>query len=556
MMKTSSLKLAALLFCVGNCLLLVGCKKKPDITSLPYLSTVRDLSSDAFALVFLSNLEGLITPCGCSSNPLGGIDRFTTVYNNLKALSKGNIGIIDTGNLLFDQAQKSTADICHEEAKIDLLLSSLTHLGLSITTPHGFDDAHGAAFRNQVYKKHKLASLSNNEMHVITTPAYAIGVVAITEAQNKEHERARLKKLIESQKMRHNIKATVAISLLPLQATKDLLFEASMIDVVIQADTQRFAIPSPIRISPSGPLLLEGGRQGQYATIVAFENLGKRQGPLVYDDSGFAKNNREELLKSRIAALEQQKTGLVGERLIFIEKRIKLAHDELLLVQNTAPAKKNVEPTLSFHAIALTKKIEPDKEIQQKLSDYEKNLPMLTKKCEEHLDCPKLDAKQASYVGAQTCKACHQEAFTVWMKSQTLSRGKDDRGQEITRTLGHSKAWKTLADMDKDSDRSCIGCHSIGFMEPGGYCKTTEVSFRKDVQCESCHGAGSLHAQSGDKKLIKRQVPEETCRSCHHVPHIDNYESFNYEERLIKILGKGHGEQLLKTIEHKKKSSK
>ena len=533
----------------------MGCKKKPDVTSLPYFGNLRNLSNDAFALVFLSNLEGMVTPCGCSTNPLGGIDRFATVYNNLKILTKGNTGIIDTGNLLFDQSPKSLTDACQEESKIDLLLSTLTRLGLQVTTPHGFDDARSTSFRDELYKKHKLVPLNHRGIEIITTPASAIGIIAITEAQHKEQERARLIKLIEEQKKQKNIRAIVAISLLPLQATKDLLFEASMIDVVIQADTKEFAISSPTRVSPLGPLLIQGGRQLQYATILVFENLSEKKGALIYDDSGFAKKNREELLKARIAALEQQKSGLVGERLTFIENRIKLAQDELMLLQTSPPQNKNIEPTVSFHAIPLTKKIEPDKEIQQKLSDYEKSLPVLTKKCEEHLECPKLDAKKASYVGAQACKACHQEAFNVWMKSQTISHTKDERGQEITRTLGHSKAWKTLADMDKDSDRSCIGCHSIGFMEPGGYCKTTEVAFRKDVQCESCHGPGSLHAQSGDKKLIKRQVPEETCRSCHHVPHIDTHESFNYEERLIKILGKGHGEQLLKTIEHKKKIS-
>ena len=88
-------------------------------------------------------------------------------------------------------------------------------------------------------------------------------------------------------------------------------------------------------------------------------------------------------------------------------------------------------------------------------------------------------------------------------------------------------------------------------MQPGGYCKSTEVDFRKDVQCESCHGPGSLHAKSGKKQDIIGKVDEQTCRNCHHVPHIKSFESFNFERDVVKVLGKGHGEKLLQQLNHK-----
>ena len=83
-----------------------------------------------------------------------------------------------------------------------------------------------------------------------------------------------------------------------------------------------------------------------------------------------------------------------------------------------------------------------------------------------------------------------------------------------------------------------------------------QVGFLENVQCESCHGPGSLHAQTGDPSLIAKEVPEAMCRECHHVPHIESYASFNYNENLKVILGPGHGEkkwrQLMGTakIEH------
>jgi hypothetical protein len=85
-------------------------------------------------------------------------------------------------------------------------------------------------------------------------------------------------------------------------------------------------------------------------------------------------------------------------------------------------------------------------------------------------------------------------------------------------------------------------------MKPGGYCKVKDVKPFENVQCENCHGPGSLHAQTGDKKKIQRTVPESTCRSCHHVPHIPTEASFVYKDKLKIILGPGHGESLLRKL--------
>ena len=126
----------------------------------------------------------------------------------------------------------------------------------------------------------------------------------------------------------------------------------------------------------------------------------------------------------------------------------------------------------------------------------------------------------------------------------------DEQGEQKTRKVGHSKAWKTLVDDNKASDRSCVGCHSIGFMQPGGYCKTSEVGFRKDVQCEACHGPGSNHvaAMGGKDTLVITDVNETVCRGCHHVPHIPTTESFVFDEKLLHVLGPGHGEVRWKAL--------
>ena len=108
----------------------------------------------------------------------------------------------------------------------------------------------------------------------------------------------------------------------------------------------------------------------------------------------------------------------------------------------------------------------------------------------------------------------------------------------------------TLVVDGKDKDRSCVGCHSVGFGEPGGPCKTSDVARLGlgGVQCESCHGPGSKHAATSDPRDLVRVPDEALCRSCHHVPHIPTTDSFVMRERLRRILGKGHGEARFKKL--------
>jgi len=60
------------------------------------------------------------------------------------------------------------------------------------------------------------------------------------------------------------------------------------------------------------------------------------------------------------------------------------------------------------------------------------------------------------------------------------------------------------------------------------------------VQCENCHGPGSLHAKDpGKKGLIVASPKTDVCIGCHHPPHV---EAFDPKEKLPLILGPGHGQ--------------
>lgn len=100
------------------------------------------------------------------------------------------------------------------------------------------------------------------------------------------------------------------------------------------------------------------------------------------------------------------------------------------------------------------------------------------------------------YLGVGACQACHAEEFDVYIETR------------------HAHAYETLASQFVHRDSNCIGCHSTGYGEPGGYSgfryRGLEVDL-VDVQCEACHGPGSDHSRDGS--YLETAI--ESCTKCH-----------------------------------------
>jgi hypothetical protein len=107
----------------------------------------------------------------------------------------------------------------------------------------------------------------------------------------------------------------------------------------------------------------------------------------------------------------------------------------------------------------------------------------------------------ATYVGTDKCLTCHPSAAAVWKAS------------------AHAQAFKTLIARGADADPKCIGCHTVGFGSPSGYCRKFGADRLVDVGCESCHGPGSLHMREkeGDKSIqfTFRPLAAGDCQKCH-----------------------------------------
>ena len=57
----------------------------------------------------------------------------------------------------------------------------------------------------------------------------------------------------------------------------------------------------------------------------------------------------------------------------------------------------------------------------------------------------------------------------------------------------------------------------------GGFVSEEETPQLQNLGCESCHGPGSLHADSGDPEDIVGELTAADCEQCHNAERVDNF---------------------------------
>lgn len=106
------------------------------------------------------------------------------------------------------------------------------------------------------------------------------------------------------------------------------------------------------------------------------------------------------------------------------------------------------------------------------------------------------------YVGNTKCRLCHREFF--------VGRKKD----------AHDHTLEKLDKLGYADNPRCLVCHSTGYGIPGGFVSIKDTPRLANVQCEGCHGPGSVHVVRRDKGgfLAGTDKPEllrKMCISCH-----------------------------------------
>ncbi len=115
------------------------------------------------------------------------------------------------------------------------------------------------------------------------------------------------------------------------------------------------------------------------------------------------------------------------------------------------------------------------------------------------------------YLGAETCKRCHEEVF------------------EKVAKMSHATAFHSLEESHSEGLSECIMCHTTGFGHVSGFDGKSSRGDLKGVQCEACHGMGSKHSRDG----TYGKVDEKKCLLCHTK---DRSPEFQYATYLRRIL--------------------
>ncbi|MEW5850189.1 MAG: multiheme c-type cytochrome [Myxococcota bacterium] len=525
-------------------------------------------------LVFQGSVRGWVEPCGCTVEPLGGVHRVKAEVDKVR--QRGATLVLDAGGLLFDRTEVPPAAQCQEDARVKLLLAAARSTGVELTTVGTYDLAKGDAYRAAVLKEAGITAVSANVEGAAGVVPRAlkdvggmkVGVTGVTwpedvpAAPGAEWKSLRLKDPREALAREvaalrgEGAQLVVVLAQLSRAQVMQLMGAVKGVDLVMLGWEPGESPASPQEVVP-GTWLLAAGAQAQYLGKVAV-TVKDPKAPLSYDDNGARAAAEAKRVEERIKLMEAQVADFQARG---DEANVKARQEKIaqLRAQRQAATNAGVAPSsapraFTFEALPLDSKVASDGALADQLQAYKTSLPELNARCEQDLTCPPAPEGKPRYVGTAACVDCHAEAADFWKKAVIKDAARAAKYARVPGhpnpqgEIGHARAWRTLEEAKATGNRDCIACHTVGFEQPGGFCKTSEASKWAAVGCESCHGPGSAHVDSEEKQDIRLAVPEEHCRECHHVPHIESTESFVYKEKLKVILGPGHGAARLKAL--------
>ena len=106
-------------------------------------------------------------------------------------------------------------------------------------------------------------------------------------------------------------------------------------------------------------------------------------------------------------------------------------------------------------------------------------------------------AEEAAYVGVGQCRICHLPHYNSWDETRM------SKAFELLKPGVRGEA-KEKAGLDPQGDYTrvggCLECHVTGYGRTGGFVSLEETPELAGIQCEMCHGPGSIYSRMMLKK--------------------------------------------------------
>jgi hypothetical protein len=493
-----------------------------------------------------TEIKGQIEPCGCTSAPMGDLARTAALL--AEARRGAAVVYLDAGSLLYTELPAKPSRNHQEQLKAELLADAFAEsLQPSAVGLGPYDLAAGAARVTPPRQAANIAveageNLALEPPKVITAGGLRIGVFGVVDPElvrnlgvTATDPVAAARKAVGDLRGKN---AQVIVGLLHMNTARAR-------DLVGEVKGMSFAVvgagaPEPDKLSAkpirSGDTwLLTTANRGQ---VLARLDVTVRGTGAFTDAIGEARakveiesiDQRIERLRTDIAKYEADADGDDG----FIARQkadlaeLQTERDALVKSPLRTPAEGN---WFVMTHVTIEKALACDTAIQRRKLAYTKAAGEANLAAAAGKTAPAPEPGKAGFVGTDECVLCHKKQVEFWKKTR------------------HAQAWKTLVDVGKQYDLDCVYCHATGFEEPGGstlasLAEPPEQGALLDVQCESCHGPGSIHVEEdGNEKpsSLVLETPRTRCIVCHNAQHSD---TFDYKAYRRDVTGPGHGEKL------------
>jgi hypothetical protein len=513
------------------------------------------------SLFFVTRLLNTPEPCGCASEPLGDVARLVALLK-----SSGASLLLDAGGLRYDDQPMDKEKLRQARSKADFLEQTWASLGaVTMLQPEdlrgGLDELRGT--RRLVSNATGLPEGATVREVVREVGGLKIGVLGLADPEAGWPAGVQvgdpLVAATEAVARLRDQGAQVIVALTGMRRDKArrLLRKVPGIAAAVAGSDRELAEGTELAEVINDAVLLVPADKGQRAARLVLHLVPAAPGAKVAFRLHPTEAQQQKLAE---AAAAQLKT--VEKRLSELRKdasaepafvRTTEAEAERLRAEVARARTPSPPPALTAAAGYATAELVPirrslprDPEVAKRMTALDRQIGEANLAALSGPPAP-LPASQARYVGTDGCVGgCHfhDDAIEFWKNTR------------------HGHAWKTLVDGGKDLSYDCVGCHATGFDLPGGSNLWTLAQWQRaqppaqpaakagpdlrNVQCEVCHGPGSLHARAPNKNPVPVPRPVEArCLEGHSKEHSD---TFQFSAYLRDILGPGHGAERRKEL--------
>jgi 2',3'-cyclic-nucleotide 2'-phosphodiesterase (5'-nucleotidase family) len=500
----------------------------------------------------VSDLAGALEPCGCVKDQLGGMDHFGALVTSEK--SKAPVfATLSSGPLFFMDMDLVPEKASQEVSKAETIATTLKTLKLGAFAPSRNEwaaggeafakvrEQSGAAFVAANLPKSVGAAGSPMKWTIMPIGGLQLGIISVAAPDKAE----KAKKPLDPE-----VVSTPPIPMVK-EAVTELKAKGAQAIIVLAAvgrgEAKRIADDNPDLLAilvgstgANGDINTKAAPPETIGDVLVVETANHLQTVGVLDlhlrtptPKGLVKfvdatgvermRKRDELtgrvddLRAKIATWEKDKS--VDPKDIAARKAdvAKLEAERDALDKTPPPASGSF---FRYSMREIREQLGADAAVKSQMLAYYKKVNDANKLAFKDKKPPPAPKNEPSFVGGDACSNCHEEPKKVWDATS------------------HAHAYATIEKQFKEANLDCVSCHVTGYDKPGGS-TVTHVAELKNVQCEVCHGAGSLHVAKPEK--VKVPIPKptaETCLECHHPPHVH---TFDAKAKMSEILGPGHG---------------